>query len=242
MTASAPRANKTRGAASSVATPALAALALVLAHLARMRLDPTDQWRALRELAFVPARFWADFAPQTAATQLAEAARVSPQLAREAAYWLEGGFGPLNLVSYELAHLDWGHLGVNAGLLALFGPAAARRLSASGFLLLLALGAVAGALAQSLSQASALAPLIGASASVCAVFGALARLLAAPQESVVGALRRPASAAALAAGVVALVAAGWEGGVLSATPAHLGGFLAGFTAAGRLAGRPRGEA
>lgn len=243
MTAGGPDAmRKATGAWSRRATPWLVALTLALAHAARARLEPDEQWRRLRDLAFVPSRFWAMVAPQSAERRLEDAARLSPDLAREASYWLAGGHGPLNLVSYAFAHLDWTHVGVNAGLLALFGPAAARRFSAPGFLALLAFGAAAGALAQSASQASALAPLIGASASVCALFGALARQLAEPGDSLVAAALRPTSAAALAAGVVALVVAGVEGGPLSATPAHLGGFLAGFAAAGPLAARSaRGE-
>jgi membrane associated rhomboid family serine protease len=227
------------------ANPAfLIAAGLIALHGARAWLDGEAQMRLLRAMAFVPARFWAALSPDWIGERLAAAPR---EAARIAAYWLADGPAPWSALSYALIHAGWGHALSNAALLALFGAPVARRMGASRFVGLLALGALAGAAAQMSAAESAFAPLVGASASVCAAIGALARMWTAPggplagpargegQDGFAAALRRPQALAALAGGVAAMLASGLAGDDMSAIGwrAHLGGFLAGFAVGAR---------
>lgn len=234
---------------SSVLTPAVWCAALLLAlHGGRAALSEPAQLEIVRACAFVPARLLALIAPDWIVGRLAAA---PPDAARLAAFWLGDGAAAWSVFTYALIHAGWAHALSNAALLAALGAPAARRLTAGGFAALLGAGAGAGAAAQMLAFDAAFAPLVGASACVCAVFGAAARLWTAPGERfgppateerdrLVAALRRPQARAALAAGVAALLVAGLAGEALG-WRAHLGGFVAGFVLAPALPGRRKTE-
>lgn len=76
-------------------------------------------------------------------------------------------------VGYALLHADWVHLLVNMAWLLAFGSAVARRMAPSWFLLFYFLGALAGSLTMLAIYGADGGPIIGASAAVAAVSGAL---------------------------------------------------------------------
>ncbi len=78
-------------------------------------------------------------------------------------------------VTYSLLHADWGHLGVNALWMVVFGTVVARRLGAIRFILLCILASIGGALAHYVSHVGQPVPMIGASAVVSGFMGAATR-------------------------------------------------------------------
>jgi membrane associated rhomboid family serine protease len=82
-----------------------------------------------------------------------------------------------SFVTYALLHGSWAHLVFNTLWLVIFGTAVARRLGALKFLLLCAVAAVTGALAQLITSWGAQDILIGASGSISGLLGAAMPLL-----------------------------------------------------------------
>ena len=80
-----------------------------------------------------------------------------------------------SLVTYSLLHANLAHIGFNVLWLLPFGSALARRFGATRFFLFMAVTAVAGALAHLATHQHALAPMIGASASVSGAMAAAIR-------------------------------------------------------------------
>jgi membrane associated rhomboid family serine protease len=78
-------------------------------------------------------------------------------------------------VTYSLLHANLSHLGFNVLWLLPFGSALARRFGAVRFFLFMVVTAAAGALAHLLTHEHALAPMIGASASVSGTMAAAIR-------------------------------------------------------------------
>jgi membrane associated rhomboid family serine protease len=78
-------------------------------------------------------------------------------------------------VSYSLLHANLSHIGFNVLWLLPFGSALARRFGAIRFFLFMAVTAAAGAAAHLLTHEHALAPMIGASASVSGAMAAAIR-------------------------------------------------------------------
>jgi membrane associated rhomboid family serine protease len=78
-------------------------------------------------------------------------------------------------VSYSLLHANLTHIGFNVLWLLPFGSALARRFGAVRFFLFMAVTAAAGALAHLLTHEHAMAPMIGASASVSGTMAAAMR-------------------------------------------------------------------
>ncbi|WP_284419258.1 MULTISPECIES: rhomboid family intramembrane serine protease [unclassified Bradyrhizobium] len=78
-------------------------------------------------------------------------------------------------VSYSLLHANLAHIGFNVLWLLPFGSALARRFGALRFYLFMAVTAAAGALAHLVTHEHALAPMIGASASVSGAMAAAMR-------------------------------------------------------------------
>ena len=155
-------------------------------------------------------------------------------------------------VSYSLLHASFTHIGFNVLWLLPFGSALARRFGAARFFLFMAVTAAAGALAHLVSHEHAVAPMIGASASVSGAMAAAIRF-AFVQGSFLSFSRGDADAAArvpalsllnaLRNGRVLGFLAVWFGvniifgigsiaigaeGVSIAWQAHIGGFLAGL--------------
>ena len=78
-------------------------------------------------------------------------------------------------VSYSLLHANLSHIGFNVLWLLPFGSALARRFGAARFFAFMAVTAAAGALAHLLTHEHAIAPMIGASASVSGTMAAAIR-------------------------------------------------------------------
>jgi membrane associated rhomboid family serine protease len=78
-------------------------------------------------------------------------------------------------VTYSLLHANLSHIGFNVLWLLPFGSALARRFGAVRFFLFMAVTAAAGALAHLVTHEHALAPMIGASASVSGAMAAAMR-------------------------------------------------------------------
>ncbi len=155
-------------------------------------------------------------------------------------------------VTYSLLHANLSHIGFNVLWLLPFGSALARRFGAVRFFVFMAVTAAAGALAHLLTHEHAIAPMIGASASVSGTMAAAIRF-AFVQGSFLSFSRGDADAAAkvpalslssaLRNGRVLGFLAVWFGvnivfgigsiaigadGASVAWQAHIGGFLAGL--------------
>jgi membrane associated rhomboid family serine protease len=157
-----------------------------------------------------------------------------------------------SFLTYSLLHANLTHLGFNVLWLLPFGSAVARRFGGVRFFLFMAVTAVAGALAHLVTHEHAIAPMIGASASVSGTMAAAIRFAfvrgsflslrrgdadaaaQVPALPLMQALRDPRVVAFLAVwfGVnvvfgVGSIAIGAEGASV-AWQAHIGGFLAGL--------------
>jgi membrane associated rhomboid family serine protease len=157
-----------------------------------------------------------------------------------------------SFVTYSLLHANLSHIGFNVLWLLPFGSALARRFGAVRFFLFMAVTAVAGALAHLVTHEHAVAPMIGASASVSGTMAAAIRFAfvqgsflsfsrgdadaaaKVPALSLWRALRNPRVVAFLAVwfGVniifgVGSIAIGTDGASV-AWQAHIGGFFAGL--------------
>ena len=157
-----------------------------------------------------------------------------------------------SFVTYSLLHANLSHIGFNVLWLLPFGSALARRFGAVRFFVFMAVTAAAGALAHLVTHEHALAPMIGASASVSGAMAAAIRF-AFVQGSFLSFSRGDADAAARVPALSLLHAlrntrvlgflAVWFGvnivfgmgsiaigadGASVAWQAHIGGFLAGL--------------
>jgi membrane associated rhomboid family serine protease len=155
-------------------------------------------------------------------------------------------------VTYSLLHANLSHLGFNVLWLLPFGSALARRFGAVRFFVFMAVTAAAGALAHLVTHEHAVAPMIGASASVSGTMAAAIRFAfvqgsflsfsrgdadaaaRVPALSLLRALRNPRVLGFLAVwfGVniifgVGSIAIGADGASV-AWQAHIGGFFAGL--------------
>jgi len=155
-------------------------------------------------------------------------------------------------VTYSLLHANLSHIGFNVLWLLPFGSALARRLGATRFFVFMAVTAAAGALAHLITHEHAVAPMIGASASVSGTMAAAIRFAfvqgsflsfsrgdadaaaRVPALSLTRALRNPRVLGFLAVwfGVniifgLGSIAIGADGASV-AWQAHIGGFLAGL--------------
>jgi membrane associated rhomboid family serine protease len=157
-----------------------------------------------------------------------------------------------SFVTYSLLHANLAHIGFNVLWLLPFGSALARRFGATRFFVFMAVTAAAGALAHLITHDHAVAPMIGASASVSGAMAAATRFafvqgsfLSFSRGDAVAAARVPALSLmhalrnkrvlgflAIWFGVniifgVGSIAIGLDGASV-AWQAHIGGFLAGL--------------
>ena len=132
-----------------------------------------------------------------------------------------------------LLHGSWVHLIINMVMLAIAGSQVERVVGASGMLLAYVVGAVVAALAQFAWDPSSPIPMVGASGAISALFGLYAIFFGRPKQfSRSQKVNRWIHVAWLLAAWVVLqwmsaVLVGGEG-VMLATPAHIGGFIAGL--------------
>jgi membrane associated rhomboid family serine protease len=157
-----------------------------------------------------------------------------------------------SFVTYSLLHANLAHIGFNVLWLLPFGSALARRFGAIRFFVFMAVTAAAGALAHLITHDHAVAPMIGASASVSGAMAAATRFafvqgsfLSFSRGDAVAAARVPALSLMQALGNkrvlgflviwfgvniifgVGSIAIGLDGASV-AWQAHIGGFLAGL--------------
>jgi membrane associated rhomboid family serine protease len=172
--------------------------------------------RAAVQLGFIPARFIVPVTPYPAAPAF------------------------LTPLTATLVHGDWLHIGFNMLIFVWCGQAVERVLGRGSLILLYLIGAYAAAAAQfgytaTLPQTNVawLTPMIGASGAVSAIMGAFSLSFGrAKQVTSSARLNRWINVAWLfVAWVVLQAMMGWAAGgqgYLLATPAHIGGFLAGL--------------
>ena len=139
----------------------------------------------------------------------------------------------LTPLSAILVHGGLLHLVFNLLMLLWCGSAVERVLGRGALLLLYGVGAFAAAAAQWLADPASIVPVIGASGAISAIIGAFAlsfgeakKITRSPRAN-----RLINAAWLLAAWVVLQMMVGWLAGgqgLLLATPAHVGGFLAGL--------------
>ena len=139
----------------------------------------------------------------------------------------------LTPLSSTLVHAGALHLFLNMLMLIWCGLAVERALGGGALVLLYLVGAYAAAIAQWLSAPASMVPIVGASGAISAIIGAFALSFGQQKRIVRSAgLNRWLNAAwLLAAWVVMQMLIGWLAGgqgLLLATPAHVGGFLAGL--------------
>jgi len=136
-------------------------------------------------------------------------------------------------LSSALIHGGWFHLAVNMLMLVFAGSQVERIIGGSGLVLAYLVGAVVAALAQFGVDPSSPIPMVGASGAISALFGLYALFFGRPKQLTQNVrLNRWIHVAWLLVTWIALqwmagYLAGGEG-VMLATPAHIGGFLAGL--------------
>jgi membrane associated rhomboid family serine protease len=139
----------------------------------------------------------------------------------------------LTPLTATLVHGNLLHLAFNMLILVWCGTAVERVLGRTGLIGLYAVGAYAAACAQWLADPHGIVPMVGASGAISAVVGAFA-LSFGRAKRVTGSVRVNHwinVAWLLAAWVVLQMMVGWLAGgegYLLATPAHIGGFIAGL--------------
>ncbi|MCL6730411.1 rhomboid family intramembrane serine protease [Sphingomonas hankyongi] len=139
----------------------------------------------------------------------------------------------LTPLTATIAHAGLVHIGFNMLMLAWCGMAVERVLGPWGLIILYVVGAYAAAAGQWLADPMGVIPMSGASGAVSAVLGAYSLSFGRAKQLTrsVRVNRWLNSAWLLVAWVGLQLAIGWLAGVqgvLLATPAHIGGFLAGI--------------
>lgn len=135
--------------------------------------------------------------------------------------------------SSALLHGGWLHLFVNMVMLLFIGSQVERVIGASGVVLAYLVGAVAACLSQYAVDPSNAIPMVGASGALSALFGLYALFFSRPKQVTANQkINRWIHVAWLLATWVVLqwmsgILAGGQG-IMLATPAHIGGFIAGL--------------
>ncbi len=135
--------------------------------------------------------------------------------------------------SSALVHGGWLHLGVNMLMLVFAGSMVERVIGGTGLLFAYVVGALVAAFSQFIVDPGSPIPMVGASGAISALFGLYALFFGAPKQVTHNQkINRWLHVAwLLVAWVVLQWMAGYlagGGGVMLATPAHIGGFIAGL--------------
>jgi membrane associated rhomboid family serine protease len=135
--------------------------------------------------------------------------------------------------SATLVHGGWLHLGLNLLMLVYVGSQVERVLGAASVVFAYVVGALVAAAAQWLADPGAFVPMVGASGAISALFGIYALMAARPKAVTRSpGLNRAIHVVWLLAAWIAIqwmtdaLSAGQ--GIMLATPAHIGGFIAGL--------------
>ena len=135
--------------------------------------------------------------------------------------------------SSALIHGSWLHLGINMLVLVYVGSQVERVVGASGVILAYLIGAIAASATQFAVDPSSNMPMVGASGAISALFGLYALFFGRPKQVTANQkINRWIHALWL---LVTWVVLQWMSGILAggqgillATPAHIGGFIAGL--------------
>ena len=135
--------------------------------------------------------------------------------------------------SSALVHGGWAHLGVNMLMLVFAGSMVERVIGGTGLVFAYVIGGLVAALAQFAFDPASPIPMVGASGAISALFGLYALFFGRPKQftSNMRLNRWIHVVWLLAAWVVLQWMAGFLAGgqgVMLATPAHIGGFVAGL--------------
>jgi membrane associated rhomboid family serine protease len=136
-------------------------------------------------------------------------------------------------LSAALVHGGWLHLGINMLMLVFAGSMIERVIGGQGLLFAYVIGAVVASLSQFVVDPGSPIPMVGASGAISALFGLYALFFGQPKQVTRSQkLNRWIHVVWL---LVAWVALQWMAGYLAggegvmlATPAHIGGFIAGL--------------
>ena len=142
---------------------------------------------------------------------------------------------PAQLTPFSSAQLHggWLHLGLNMVMLFIAGQQVERVIGASGLVIAYVIGAVVACAAQFAADPSSMVPMVGASGAISALFGLFAIFFGQPKQVTKNQrLNRWIHIGWLLAAWIVIqlmteLLAGGQG-VLLATPAHIGGFVAGL--------------
>ena len=155
----------------------------------------------------------------------------------------DGGWEAVTMwLSYPFLHGSWGHVGLNAVWLAIFGTPVLRRVGVARFAALCAAGAIGAAALHAAAHWGDTRPMIGASGVVSALMGAAVRFAfqpaarldprLAPRLTLAGTLTSRAALPFIVVWMLANVLFGaglmGPGGPSIAWEAHIGGFLVGL--------------
>jgi membrane associated rhomboid family serine protease len=139
----------------------------------------------------------------------------------------------LTLLTSALLHGGWLHLAINMVMLVFVGSQVERVIGAAGLVFAYIVGALVSAMAQFAVDPASTVPLVGASGAISALFGLFALFFGRPKQVTNNQkVNRWIHAVWLLAAWIVLqwmtgLLAGGQG-VLLATPAHIGGFIAGM--------------
>ena len=144
----------------------------------------------------------------------------------------------LSLVTYQFLHGSWAHLGINMITLLALGPGVERPLGQTRFLVIYLLSGIAGAVLQGVFTPNSDDLMVGASASISGIFGALLVIwgLYRRGRQPIGLLPMTLLWISLMA-ITGITGMGAEGAPV-AWIAHIGGFLAGMALGGLMRPRP----
>ena len=145
----------------------------------------------------------------------------------------------LSPLGYTLLHSGWMHLLVNMGMFLAFGSAIARRLSPANFMFLYCLGALGGVAISTFVDPTSIVPMVGASAAISAMVGALSVLSFVPRQGEIPPRpfnHKQTAVTFIVVWLVMNIVTGILPGILFDSPgriaweAHIGGFIAGAIA------------